>query len=90
MGGFTFAQYFILIVNVSMLAVCMANKESPHPKYTQASHKIIVGGSEGWRFNFSYTNWALKNGPFYLNDTLGEFITCPHHFARDLYYYIYV
>jgi hypothetical protein len=44
-----------------------------HPKYRQAApNKVIVGGSDGWRFNFSYTNWALKNGPFYLNDTLGE------------------
>jgi hypothetical protein len=88
MGGFTFAQgLLILIVTASMLAVSTANKgwqfgfnnnwpyngRHHHPKYRQAPNKIIVGGSEGWRFNFSYTNWALKNGPFYLNDTLGEF-----------------
>ncbi|KAE8008978.1 hypothetical protein FH972_005436 [Carpinus fangiana] len=52
---------------------------SHHPKYRQAApNKVIVGGSEGWHFNFSYTNWAFKNGSFYLNDTLGElsFIMC--------------
>ncbi|XP_059435991.1 uncharacterized protein LOC132168925 [Corylus avellana] len=70
MGGFTFAQSLILIVAASILAACTANKESPRPKYTHSPNKIIVGGSEGWHFNFSYTDWALKNGPFYLNDTL--------------------
>jgi hypothetical protein len=87
MGGFTFAQgLLILIVTASMLAVSTANKgwqfgfnnnwpyKGGHhqPKYRQAPNKIIVGGSEGWRFGFSYTNWALKNGPIYINDTLGE------------------
>jgi hypothetical protein len=75
MGGFTFAKIsLILIVAASTLAVCTANKESPPPKYRQGPNKIIVGGSEGWHFNFSYTGWALKNGPFYVNDTLSEFI----------------
>jgi hypothetical protein len=73
MGGFTFAHVsLILIVAASTLAVCSANKYAPHPKYSQGPNKIIVGGSEGWRFDFSYTNWARKNGPFYVNDTLGE------------------
>ncbi|KAL2344848.1 hypothetical protein Fmac_006133 [Flemingia macrophylla] len=31
---------------------------------------IIVGGSEHWHFGYNYTDWAFKNGPFYLNDTL--------------------
>ncbi|XP_062177473.1 blue copper protein 1a-like [Alnus glutinosa] len=71
MGGFTFAHVsLILIVAASTLAVCSANKYAPHPKYSQGPNKIIVGGSEGWRFDFSYTNWARKNGPFYVNDTL--------------------
>ncbi|GMN37556.1 hypothetical protein TIFTF001_006914 [Ficus carica] len=42
-----------------------------HPNKTQELPiKIIVGGSENWRFNFSYTDWAFKHGPFYVNDTL--------------------
>ncbi|XP_059435301.1 blue copper protein 1b-like [Corylus avellana] len=61
MGGLTFARGLILIVTAScMLAVSTADK----------NHKIIVGGSEGWKFNFSYTSWAEKNGPFYADDTL--------------------
>ncbi|KAK6121402.1 hypothetical protein DH2020_044852 [Rehmannia glutinosa] len=36
----------------------------------QGSKKIVVGGSENWHFGFNYTDWAIKNGPFYLNDTL--------------------
>jgi hypothetical protein len=77
MGGFSFARCLILVVAASTLAVCTANKKwqsgsYQHPNYAKTPNKIIVGGSEGWHFNFSYTNWALKNGPFYLNDTLGE------------------
>ncbi|XP_051145410.1 blue copper protein 1a-like [Andrographis paniculata] len=30
----------------------------------------VVGGSDNWRFGFNYTDWAIKSGPFYLNDTL--------------------
>ena len=86
MGGFTIAQCLILIVVTSTLTVCTTNIESPHPKYTKTSHKIIVGGSEGWHFNFSYTDWAVKNGPFYLSDTLGELMS--FQFCQNLYPYI--
>jgi hypothetical protein len=88
MGGFTFAQIsLILIVAASTLTVCTANKEFRRPKYTHTPNKIIVGGSEGWRFNFTYTDWTRKNGPFYVNDTLGEFITCI--LSNHLYIYMY-
>ncbi|WOG84654.1 hypothetical protein DCAR_0103838 [Daucus carota subsp. sativus] len=36
----------------------------------QCSGKIIVGGDQKWQFGFNYTDWAIKTGPFYLNDTL--------------------
>lgn len=51
-----------------------ANVWGYHPKNaTQAtSNRIVVGGSEHWRFGFNYTDWSIKNGPFYLNDTLGN------------------
>jgi len=52
-------QGFILLLTASLLAVGEANT-------------IVVGGSEGWRFGFNYTDWALQNSPFYINDTLGE------------------
>ncbi|KAK7400830.1 hypothetical protein VNO78_12137 [Psophocarpus tetragonolobus] len=41
-----------------------------HNKTQQQPRNIIVGGSEGWHFGFNYTDWAFKNGPYYLNDTL--------------------
>lgn len=44
-----------------------------HPNKTDVGpKKISVGGSENWHFGFNYSEWALKNGPFYLNDILGE------------------
>ncbi|KAL5982395.1 hypothetical protein ACLOJK_016466 [Asimina triloba] len=52
-----FALALILSVLVSM------------PTINQAATKI-VGGSEHWRFGFNYSDWALKNGPFFQNDTL--------------------
>ncbi|KAF5448698.1 hypothetical protein F2P56_029205 [Juglans regia] len=82
MGGFTIAQALVLIiVAASMLAVSTANRGAPQwpsrgsrshqlPKCKEGPKKIIVGGSEQWRFNFTYTEWALTNGPFYINDTL--------------------
>ncbi|XP_075652212.1 early nodulin-like protein 4 [Castanea sativa] len=50
-------QGFILLLTASLLVVSEANT-------------IVVGGSEGWRFGFNYTDWALRNSPFYINDTL--------------------
>ncbi|KAH9295987.1 hypothetical protein KI387_039575, partial [Taxus chinensis] len=31
---------------------------------------IVVGGQEGWRFGFNYTDWISKAGKIYVNDTL--------------------
>ncbi|KAH9695707.1 Phytocyanin domain-containing protein [Citrus sinensis] len=33
-------------------------------------NKIIVGGSDHWRFGFNYSVWAFQNAPFYVNDVL--------------------
>ena len=52
-------QGFVLLLTTSLLVVGEANA-------------TVVGGSEGWRFGFNYTDWALQNSPFYINDTLGE------------------
>ena len=35
---------------------------------------IVVGGAENWRYGYNYTDWALKNSPFYINDKLGQYI----------------
>lgn len=42
-----------------------------YPNASQNSNRIIVGGDQKWHFGFNYTDWAIKNAPFYLNDTLG-------------------
>ena len=85
--GFTGSRRLMLIMMVASLwGMSMANKDwgsgfnhtgwgwGPYhpPNQTQGPNKINVGGSENWRFNFSYTEWAFQNGPFYFNDTLGE------------------
>ena len=41
---------------------------------SRKSNKIVVGGSANWNFGFNYTDWALRNGPFYINDKLGTYI----------------
>ncbi|GLT47025.1 hypothetical protein SLA2020_207470 [Shorea laevis] len=47
----------ILLVIASLLAV------------TQGS-TVTVGGPQHWRYGFNYTDWAIKNSPFYIQDTL--------------------
>ncbi|KAL0422662.1 UNVERIFIED_CONTAM: hypothetical protein Slati_3289100 [Sesamum latifolium] len=39
-------------------------------RHKQPSSRFVVGGSENWRFGYNYTDWAIKNAPFYLNDAL--------------------
>ncbi|KAF8410008.1 hypothetical protein HHK36_002528 [Tetracentron sinense] len=55
--GLSSAQGLILLVTASMFAVSLAKT-------------IVVGGSEKWHFGFNYTDWALRNSPFFINDTL--------------------
>ncbi|XP_074331222.1 uncharacterized protein LOC141668304 [Apium graveolens] len=58
----------LLILSATLLVVVNANRNFPNEK--QKSRKIIVGGDQKWRFGFNYTNWAIKEGPFFVNDTL--------------------
>ncbi|XP_048426144.1 uncharacterized protein LOC125470723 [Pyrus x bretschneideri] len=73
-----------MVLIASMLAVSTANKHWQYTNYTgwgfnngsyhlnktKGPNKIVVGGSENWHFGFNYTDWALKNGPIYIKDTL--------------------
>lgn len=62
-----------------------------HKNATQRSNKFVVGGSDQWRFGFNYTDWAIKNGPFYLNDTLGKLHKLISSvFIYIIYTYIYI
>ncbi|EEF40484.1 hypothetical protein RCOM_0774340 [Ricinus communis] len=53
-----------------MLRVSVAKHDSHPPKCTRTPKKIVVGGSAKWTFGFDYTDWAFRNSPFYVNDTL--------------------
>ncbi|GAV69955.1 LOW QUALITY PROTEIN: Cu_bind_like domain-containing protein, partial [Cephalotus follicularis] len=78
----TCAQGLVLVITASTLGVSVANKgwsfgtilppknSSHHLNYTDRPNKIIVGGSDHWHYGFNYSEWAFKNSPFYLNDTL--------------------
>lgn len=55
------AQGFILLLLTASLLVLMSEAKT-----------IVVGGTNGWGFGFNYTDWAIKNSPFYINDKLGE------------------
>ncbi|CAA2978310.1 CUB and sushi domain-containing 3 [Olea europaea subsp. europaea] len=80
------AGALLILVAISLFGIGMANKNFSagwngnwnhtagwpygHLNANQTSNRIIVGGSENWHFGFNYTDWAIRNGPFYLNDTL--------------------
>ncbi|KAF8029554.1 hypothetical protein BT93_E2083 [Corymbia citriodora subsp. variegata] len=51
---------------------------------------IVGGGSENWRFGYNYTDWALKNSPFYINNKLVFKFDAPHdvYLLPNLYSYI--
>lgn len=34
--------------------------------------RFIVGDDKHWTFGYNYTDWAVKNAPFHVNDTLGK------------------
>lgn len=38
---------------------------------------ILVGDTEGWRVGTNYTQWAIQNSPFHINDTLGRYHLAP-------------
>ncbi|KAG6605126.1 hypothetical protein SDJN03_02443, partial [Cucurbita argyrosperma subsp. sororia] len=62
----------ILVLVVScMSVVCSARG----PK------KIVVGDRQTWEFGIDYSDWALKNGPFYVNDVLVFRYPAPNGFG---------
>ena len=71
--SYTTQGFILLLAAASLFAVSEAKT-------------IVVGGSEGWRFGFNYTEWVLQNSPFYINDELckshsNAHITCIMHYA---------
>ena len=69
--SYTTQSLILLLAAASLLAVSEAKT-------------IVVGGSEGWRSGFNYTEWVLQNSPFYINDELGKF-HLKAHYMRHLH-----
>ncbi|KAJ4793739.1 Copper ion binding protein [Rhynchospora pubera] len=50
---------------VVVLALTFASEMS-----TVNAARFIVGDNQHWTFGYNYTDWAQKNAPFHVNDTL--------------------
>ncbi|XP_050234620.1 uncharacterized protein LOC126682899 [Mercurialis annua] len=83
MGPNYFQLFMLIVFCASMLQVSVANRNwqygwntpkhghhRPSPPLKNTPKTIVVGGSAKWTFGFDYTDWAFKNGPLYVNDTL--------------------
>lgn len=35
------------------------------------AERFIVGDTARWTWGYNYTDWVIKKGPFFLNDSLG-------------------
>lgn len=75
--GYRIAQGLVLLQTIAcVVEVSLANKgwdSHAHPYNHSSAHKrFTVGGSQHWQLGVNYTDWSLKNAPFYFNDTLGN------------------
>ncbi|CAA0830929.1 Cupredoxin superfamily protein [Striga hermonthica] len=53
---------------------CAATGKDADP----SARTIVVGGTDNWNYGVNYTDWLIKNGPFYIGDTL-VFSYTTHH-----------
>ncbi|CAN0846685.1 hypothetical protein LINGRAHAP2_LOCUS4565 [Linum grandiflorum] len=73
----------VILLSSAALGMTSANKDWGYGNYSggdsprnrrpkeRTPRKIVVGGGkQNWGFGFDYTNWAMRNGPFFVNDTL--------------------
>jgi hypothetical protein len=37
------------------------------------AERFVVGDAARWTWGYNYTDWVIRKGPFFQNDTLGEF-----------------
>ncbi|GLJ11167.1 hypothetical protein SUGI_0145210 [Cryptomeria japonica] len=54
---------------LSLFIVILFWVSSVHVEYAGARN-ISVGGSEGWRYGYNYSDWISKAGKIYVNDVL--------------------
>jgi hypothetical protein len=42
----------------------------------EASHaeRFVVGDAARWTWGYNYTDWVIRKGPFFLNDSLGMLV----------------
>ncbi|KAL2346378.1 hypothetical protein Fmac_000378 [Flemingia macrophylla] len=60
------AMTYIRGIIVLVVITCVAGDSEPRSR----SRTILVGDSQGWRAGTNYTQWAIQNSPFHINDTL--------------------
>ena len=70
--GFTIAQGLVIVFLIASTMAGSTARPCGNSNNTQTSKRIVVGDSHHWTYGFNYSKWAIKHGPFYLNDTLGE------------------
>ena len=70
--GFTIAQGLMIVFLIASTMAGSTARPCGNSNNTQTSKRIVVGDSHHWTYGFNYSKWAIKHGPFYLNDTLGE------------------
>lgn len=58
--GACLAGIALVLVLISVSRIPVAN-----------AARFIVGDDKHWVFGYNYTDWAIKNAPFHVNDTLG-------------------
>ncbi|XP_012072529.1 uncharacterized protein LOC105634305 [Jatropha curcas] len=71
----TYTQFLMLLLSACAVGTTAATGSyrdwgSNSPHYKRSHKEIIVGGSANWSFGFNYSDWAFKNNPFFLKDTL--------------------
>lgn len=42
---------------------------------TSCAERFVVGDAARWTWGYNYTDWVIKKGPFFQNDTLGNTIS---------------
>ena len=70
--GFTIAQGLVIVFLIASTMAGSTARPCGNSNNTQTPKSIVVGDSHHWTYGFTYSKWAIKHGPFYLNDTLGE------------------
>lgn len=58
------------MASMQMFALILAMVSAVAP--FAMAEDIVVGGKEGWRFDFNYTEWAATQ-TFWVGDNLGNF-----------------